>query len=283
MTVETALPVEMRDVTDEEVAFYQQNGWVLLRGLISRDLAADALSRVKQEIEEAPSVERSIRRMAETKYHIADGPQWRDWHFLGRDDHVEPFRSIAYSKEIGRNAQRFIGRGVPVNYHADMMAVKMTSGAPASGGPTDFHQDWVNFPFDRVGFLTFWFALDEITPDSGCDAVLLRVAQGGGRSGRQFVDGKHLAVDDYHADIPDALPVVRRRCTLGGGRCDGAQRDGRARGAGELDRPAALGVPLLVPPCRHVLHGRSPPHLSRELGLEIGKPIERELLTPIYP
>ena len=83
---------------------------------------------------------------------VHDRVYWRDWHFPGRDDGIEPFRSLAYSQEIGHNAQRLIGREVPINYHADMMAVKMPSGHTASG-PTGFHQDWVNFPFDRVGFL----------------------------------------------------------------------------------------------------------------------------------
>src|SRR5207249_434106 len=109
---------------------------------------------------------------------ISDINQWRDWYFLGRDEHMEPFRSIAFSTEIGENAERFIGRKAGVNYHADMMAVKMPAGEKASG-PTGWHQDWVNFPFDRVGFLTFWFALDEITPEMGA----MRFYQGSHKAG----------------------------------------------------------------------------------------------------
>ena len=58
MAIQTKVPVAMREVTDDEVAFYQENGWVLLRELISPELAAEALNTVKTTIENAPSVER---------------------------------------------------------------------------------------------------------------------------------------------------------------------------------------------------------------------------------
>src|ERR1700683_4205762 len=110
---DVAVPVAMRDVTDEEVATYQENGWVLLRELISPALAAEALERVKTQITDAESVDRAALASAAdrtAKVKIGDAEMWRDWFFLGRDDHVEPFRSIAFSKEIGHNAQRFLGR-----------------------------------------------------------------------------------------------------------------------------------------------------------------------------
>jgi hypothetical protein len=44
------------------------------------------------------------------------------------------------------------------------MAVKMPSGHAANQS-TDYPQDFINFPFDRVGFLTFWFALSDMPPE----------------------------------------------------------------------------------------------------------------------
>src|SRR6476469_5752017 len=158
MAQQLATAIEMREVTDEEVAFYHENGWVKLEGLIPRGLAEEMLAKVETLFLEAES-----RQASEG---INDRPAWRDWHFMARDDKVEPFRSLSISPVLGKNAQRFIGRDSPVQWHADLMAVKMPSGHLASQ-PTGWHQDWVNFPFDRVGFLSFWFALDDMPPERG--------------------------------------------------------------------------------------------------------------------
>jgi len=280
MAVETAVPVKMREVTDEEVAFYRDNGWVLLRELISPELAADALSKVQDAIVNAPSVERK-RSLTDAgqKYTIADIPQWRDWHFLGRDDHMEPFRSIAYSKQIGRNAQKFIGRDVPINFHADMMAVKMPSGSPASG-PTGFHQDWVNFPFDRVGFHTFWFALDTITPEMGA----MRFYQGSHKAGplgkMGLIGGK--PVDEYYADLKERYPLSDPISLSPG---DATVHNGMVvHGAPEntTDKPRWVFLCSYHP--ADTCYTGAPHHIfSQDLGLEVGKPIKHDLFPAIYP
>ena len=218
--------------------------------------------------------------MADTKYHIADGPQWRDWHFLARDDRLEPFRSIAYSREIGRNTQLLLGRDVPINYHADLMAVKMPAGAKASG-PTGFHQDWVNFPFDRVGFLTFWFALDRITPEMGA-MRFYEGSHGGGPLGKTFVDGRRLPLDEYYLDLPDRYPLSEP-ITLNPG--DATVHNGMVvHGAPEnsTDKPRWVFLSSYHP--ADTCYTGAPHHIfSRELGLEVGKPIKHELFPAICP
>jgi len=280
MAVETAVPVQMREVTDEEVAFYQENGWVLLRELIPPSLAAEALAKVKTAIESAPSVERKRgATQADEKHAIADIPQWRDWHFLGRDDHVEPFRSIAYSKEIGRNAQRFMGRDVPINYHADMMAVKMPAGEVASA-PTGFHQDWVNFPFDRGGFLTFWFALDEITPEQGA----MRFYQGAHKAGPLGKMGliSGMPVDEYYPDLKDRYPLSEPIHLNAG---DATVHNGMVvHGAPENSTERPRWVFLCSYHPADTCYTGAPHHIfSPDLGLEVGKPIKHELFPAIYP
>lgn len=280
MAVSTAVPVEMREVTDDEVAFYRENGWVLLRELISPELAAEALAKVQAAIVEAPSVTR-VRGASQAEEHhsIADIAQWRDWHFLGRDDGMEPFRSIAYSREIGRNAQRFLGRDVGVNYHADMMAVKMPAGEKASG-PTGFHQDWVNFPFDRGGFHTFWFALDEITPEMGA----MRFYQGAHKAGPLGKMGliSGVPVDEYYPDLKERFPLSEPIHLRAG---DATVHNGMVvHGAPEnsTDRPRWVFLCSYHP--SDTCYTGAPHHIfSPDLGLEVGKPIRHELFPQIYP
>jgi len=263
MAQETTIPVTMREVTDEEVDHYRKNGWVLLRELIPPALAAEALERVKTQMTEAESVDRaSLAAGADrgAKVKIGDIPQWRDWYFLGRDDQIEPFHSIAFSKEIGRNAQRFVGRDVPINFHADMMAVKMPAGETASG-PTGFHQDWVNFPFDRVGFLTFWFALDEIRPEQGA-MRFYSGSQAEGPLGKMGIamGSPSIQVPEYYPHLAERYPLSDPIHLMPG---DATVHNGMVvHGAPENSTDRPMGLPLRVPPGRHLLHRGAPPHLQ---------------------
>lgn len=145
-----------REATEAEVAHYHDNGWVKMEGLISKETAAQMLKLAKIEIlEKVPDQIRAHERKV-----------WRDVYNLGRDDGLEPFATLCRSKVIGRNAQRFMRRDVPVGLHADMLAVKMPSGVGGSS-VTGYHQDFPNFPLDRAGLLTFWIALEDMTPDQG--------------------------------------------------------------------------------------------------------------------
>jgi hypothetical protein len=285
MAQETTIPVTMREVTDEEVDHYRKNGWVLLRELIPPALAAEALERVKTQMTEAESIDRaSLAAGADrgAKVKIGDIPQWRDWYFLGRDDQIEPFHSIAFSKEIGRNAQRFVGRDVPINFHADMMAVKMPAGETASG-PTGFHQDWVNFPFDRVGFLTFWFALDEIRPEQGA-MRFYSGSQAEGPLGKMGIamGSPTIQVPEYYPHLAERYPLSDPIHLMPG---DATVHNGMVvHGAPEnsTDRPRWVFLCAYHP--ADTCYTGAPHHIfSPDLGLEVGKPIKHELFRPIYP
>ena len=177
---DTATTTLMRDVTDEEVAFYQENGWAKLEQLIPEAVATQMLDAVREAMEQSEAELGEGGVSAGGQVH--DRVYWRDWHFPGRDDGIEPFRSLAYSREIGHNAQRFIGREVPINYHADMMAVKMPTGHAASG-PTGFHQDWVELPVRPRRLPELLDCSVRHSARARSDALSLRLTQG--RSARQ--------------------------------------------------------------------------------------------------
>ena len=94
---------------------------------------------------------------------------------MGRDQKVEPFYSLIYSKEIGRAAQRLIGQGRRRPVLLRHPRVKMPSGE-AGSAPTDSHQDISSLPFDRVGPLTIWVALNDMTARARHDAIPERIS-----------------------------------------------------------------------------------------------------------
>jgi hypothetical protein len=269
-----------REVSQDEIAHYQENGWAKIPGLISPALAQEILESVKEHMLEAGD-EGDVQTgaiQADAKLEkVHDRDIWRDWHFPARDDGLEPLRSLAYSREIGHNAALVLGRDIGINYHADLIAVKMPTGHSASQA-TGYHQDWVNFPFDRTGFLTFWIALDEITAEMG-SMRFYNGSQQAGPLGKMGLDGP---------EVPDYYPELREKYKLSDP-IDLAQGDATVHnglvvhGAPEnrTDRPRWTLILAYHP--SDTCYTGAPHHIFRpDLGLEVGKPIKHELFRQIY-
>jgi ectoine hydroxylase-related dioxygenase (phytanoyl-CoA dioxygenase family) len=192
---------------------------------------------------------------------------------------LEPFSSLVYSPEIGLAAQRLIGREVPINYHADLLAVKMPEGHAASG-PTGFHQDWVNFPFDRTGFLTFWIALDEIPPERGSMRFLSRSQEAGPLGKMGLLSGQQ--VTEYYPDLSSRYQMSPPLHMRAG---DATIHNGLVvHGAppNTTDQPRWAYIASYHP--ADTCYTGAPHHIfSPELGLQVGQPIKHERFRVIYP
>jgi ectoine hydroxylase-related dioxygenase (phytanoyl-CoA dioxygenase family) len=268
----------MREVTADEIAHFQEHGWVKVERLIEPELAAEILSTVKETMLEADTGGELVKTAGEVE-KIHDRAIWRDWHFPGRDNGLEPIKSLVYSKNVGQNAQLMIGREVPINYHADLMAVKMPAGH-GSSAPTGFHQDWVNFPFDRVGFLTFWIALDEVKAEQGAMRFYNGSHHAGPLGKMGLIEGPELPV--YYPDLADKYPLSEPIDLAAG---DATIHTGMVvHGAPEnsTDRPRWVLIASYHP--ADTCYTGAPHHIfKQDIGLEVGKPIKHELFPPIYP
>ncbi len=183
----------------DEVTFYKQNGWVKLDKFISAELAAELLARAKHRMGGEGDAH-ELRSGLDI-----DREWWHDYHYIAAEDEV--YGALAFGKDIGRNAQRLMDRDIPVRVAGDVLAVKLPGAKKTKSrgtGKTDWHQDYPNLPFDRVGILTFWIALDEVTPDMGA----MRFFTGSHRLGSLGVvwpEGKEL---------PDVYPNLKDECPL---------------------------------------------------------------------
>lgn len=174
----------IRAVTPDEVAHYEEYGWVMLRELVSRELAAELLEASKKELE------------------VPNG-DWEGNRTRGRLalDGIEPFRSVAFSTGMGRAASALIHRSrlsdveVPVQYHADSLWAK---GPGATG--TGYHQDEPVRPGDRPGVFNLWLALDEVTSDMGA----IRYLSGVHKEGPLGMTGVSAMQEDADAGLDAA-------------------------------------------------------------------------------
>ena len=138
----------VREVTDEEVAFYEEYGLVMMKQLVDPEFATELLSVGQAWLEQNDEE----KRRRETR--------------LAMQEEAEPFRSFVFSQRMSKNAMRLINRkrlkgvDLPLRYRTDVFREK-----PPGAAVTQYHQDSAQHGSDRVGELQFWLAMVEVTPE----------------------------------------------------------------------------------------------------------------------
>lgn len=176
--------MSVREITDEEVASYQENGWVKLDGLLNQEQTEQLLKAGEARVEDWPGEKATSL--------------WKLKHNLARDG-VDPFRSLVFSETMGRNTQRLVNRqrlshtDVPVRYLEDILVCKRFEDTA-----THYHQDH-QYRADRLGSLMFWIALAEATPEMGT----MRFLTGSHREGPLGVVRVEEDIIDRYPKLPD--------------------------------------------------------------------------------
>lgn len=162
----------IREITPDEVAFFREHGWVRLPQLIPRDVATTLLARAKELMGTDASA-----HVARAGIDSEKNP-WQDRHNIIEEDPL--FAEIGMSEAMGHNAQLLMRRKIGVLLYNNALAVKIgakqqTSIEPSK--PTPFHQDGATYPMDRAGVISFWIALDHLTPEMGTPRYIDRSHQ----------------------------------------------------------------------------------------------------------
>lgn len=185
--------ITVRPVTDDEIEFFFDNGWVRLPGLLDPALAAMLLGRAK-------SIFGDDGR-AGLKPLAPEARAYESWFRTNTDaEEDEAFQALAMSRELGRNAARLLGRDSAIRVMVAKFMAKLPQ-ADGLGEPTDFHQDTPGHMYLEANFLTAWIALDEVTPEMGA---------------LQFYTGSHkLGNLGQLGELWDAWkPRIDRSCSL---------------------------------------------------------------------
>ncbi|GAA2914614.1 phytanoyl-CoA dioxygenase family protein [Streptosporangium fragile] len=182
----------VRDVTDDEVAFFEENGWVRLPRLIGPGRAALLRDRALVHLRERS-------RAVTSKVDEAFG-QSRD--IAEADEH---FRALAFAPALGRGATRLLHGVAGVRVQVTNLLIKEPGGGH---GATEFHQDFPWMPMDRSAMLTVWLALVDVPADMGS----LRFVSGSHRHGllgRSFArDGDdQLTQHPWLKELPVSPPL----------------------------------------------------------------------------
>jgi Phytanoyl-CoA dioxygenase (PhyH) len=185
---------QIREVTDEELEHFHDQGWVVLRGLLNPDLACQVYDTIAGDMESTSY---------EGEFGIIHRPSVR--HQL--------VNSIVYSPKMGRNGLRLLRSMLPtevtsIRYWTDNIFVKMPAGAGLTDTGTEYHQDFQigpGSPEDRISKVNFWVALQDLPPE---------------RSTLRFFSGSHKLgllgprKDPDGLTVPERYPKLERWCPL---------------------------------------------------------------------
>ena len=129
-------------LTGQEIDEYQQNGFVIVRGLFS----AERMSKFKCTVE---------TKVFESRPEDGSGVPV---YFL--DDMPESFRSFCTCPELTTIVQQLLGPAV------EFLSVKPVYKNSDVSFPSDWHQDYAYW--GGTNKLSVWIALDDATPENGC-------------------------------------------------------------------------------------------------------------------
>lgn len=192
-TIQTPL-INVLNLTDSEVAFYKNEGYLNLPGLIRAD-AVGALRDEIFDVLDANGVSRQALTKATTQ---ADKLRQCSQYLVGSmlDDLINgPAIKAVASRLLGGTA----------NVYLPFSAVKAGGG----GGTFHFHQD-NNYTKHEpaMGSINIWVALVDMTPENGCLQVIPRSHKDGQLISRNSDDGdSHQQLD---VDPLQCLPIRMR-------------------------------------------------------------------------
>lgn len=173
-----------RAVTPEEVAHYQEFGWVQLKRFVDpamlATLKAKAVGIMGEDGDSNPP------------YGI-DQPYFNAQAGFGyQDENVRPL-----IEGVGRGARQLMARqaDVGVRLFSDFFAPKLPAAKQTrnmGNGPTSFHQDYITFAVDRSGGMTFWIPLEAYGPEAGTMAFIEKSHRLGVMGNYTNYDGKDI-------------------------------------------------------------------------------------------
>jgi hypothetical protein len=155
------IALDVREVADDEVRYYWDNGWVFLPGLISEAAAAELLARAKELMGDRGDAN-DLRPVMDQ-----DSELFNTRYRPDLDD--ELFLRLRTDPRMGRSAARLLGKDMKIRSMTNFIAVKLPFDLETDKkgkGPTVYHQDHGAMPY-RGESLVLWIALDEVTPEMG--------------------------------------------------------------------------------------------------------------------
>jgi ectoine hydroxylase-related dioxygenase (phytanoyl-CoA dioxygenase family) len=246
-------------LTDEQIAFFRENGFVQLDHVLSAEelaalrAAADEVLRRRYD----SRVETSAANPEYEKVFVQKVNLWRVH---------EGIRRYVLNPRLAEIARRLIGTSRIRLWH-DHLLTKM----PGDSKPSPWHQDRPYWPMNGYDQLSCWMALDDVDERNGC---------------MQFIPGSHLWGElepvnlvnpqDIFALVPDKPVKPAYIARMKAGSC--TFHHGLTfhyASANQTDRPRRAMVTIYM--ADGTTYNGKPHVVTDGLGLQLGAPLVGEL------
>ena len=178
-------------LTNEQKQFYADNGYLLIKGMFTKDEAAayraegHAMIKRIYETEDVDATWQGARQLTEEKTKLLHC-------------HDVQFYSAAFTKLI--IDERLTGAAADIigSPNVQLHHTKMFIKPPEKGSPFPMHQDYPFFPHDHDTMIAAIIHFDDAPEEKGC----VRVLPGSHKLGPipTADDGHHLPLDEYPLD-----------------------------------------------------------------------------------
>lgn len=248
-------------LTDEQVRFYRENGYVQLFDV----LTPEELEETRAALEDANQLTLDARH-----HTSARNPEYEQI-FVQKVNlwtvH-EGMRKYVHSHKIAEIARRLAGTPRVRLWH-DHALIKM----PGDSKPSAWHQDLPYWPMNEPGALSCWMALDDVDERNGCMQFVPKSHLWGKFEPIRLVDAQDLFALVPEPESKDFTPVIMRMpagsCTFHNGPTF------HYASSNQTDRPRRAMITIYMPE-GITFNGR--PHVVTDgLGLEVGGPIAGEM------
>jgi ectoine hydroxylase-related dioxygenase (phytanoyl-CoA dioxygenase family) len=184
-------------LTDEQKLFYAENGYVVIKGLLSAEEAA-SYRKETHDLAARLSAIQNINSTWGSADSVSKGKETKLLHCHDVQFQSGALAQLITDERIGKTAADIIGPNVQL--HHTKMFIKPSE----KGSPFPMHQDAPFFPHDNHSMIAVIVHFDDAPIEKGC----LRVVPGSHKLGllEHIPDGSwHLPPTDY--PVEDALPL----------------------------------------------------------------------------
>lgn len=200
MTVQT-----VQGLTAEEQAAFREQGYVLVRGILSPDQARAYRERLadyaygRRPVPERVAVQREPR-VARGELATADALETiRKIEWLVGHDPM--FTELAFHPRIVAIMQALLGPNLKLFRDAVLMK------PPHTGSPKGMHQDAPYWPIEPMDEISCWMPFDPATLENGCMTVIPGSHRRGALPHVQVTDDYVVPEEHYRAEDVVAVPM----------------------------------------------------------------------------
>jgi phytanoyl-CoA hydroxylase len=188
-------------LTDEQRAFYGENGYVLIKGLLSREEAAAYRREAHDLIGRLQNASANLEATWGSARQVSGGAQTQLLHRHNVEFFSATFHHLLLDSRLVDVAADVIGSPNVALHHT-----KLFIKPPEKGSPFPMHQDYPFFPHVKHSMIAAIIHFDDAPEEKGC----LRVIPGSHRGGpidHEQAGGWHLPFEQYPLEASVALPA----------------------------------------------------------------------------